>query len=103
MDHALLIRSFAPTATPLVAFAVAAITAPLGGRAATVVLSVLVLVVAAAGVVGGRAAALVAAVMAALAFDFFHVAPLRVLHARSLGELVAGLAVVATVSASRSR
>ena len=102
LDTALLIRSMAPSTLALVVFGVAAITTPLGPGAAPAVLCVLVVLVVAGAVVGGRATALLAAVMAALAFDFFHVAPLRVLHARTLAELTAGLLTVGW-SVSRSR
>jgi K+-sensing histidine kinase KdpD len=85
-------------------FAVAAMTAPLaGGAADRVVLYLLALGVAGAAAVDGRLAALTCAAMAALSFDFFHVAPIRELHPSSLLLAAAGYGAVAAVSPRRVR
>lgn len=84
-------------------FAVAAITVPLNGSLADrALLATLVLAVAGVGVVAGRSAAVLTAVMAAFSFDFFHVAPIRVLHLLTLVVLVAGFVVIALITGRRA-
>ena len=95
-ERGLLVASTAPVVASLAAFAIAAATTPFGFDRP--VLGAVVLTVVAAGLAGGRPAALVTAAMGSLSFDFFHVAPLRVLHARTLAEVAALLVAVALVS-----
>jgi K+-sensing histidine kinase KdpD len=91
----------APSIAALAAFAVAAITVPIEGRLVNaVVLLVLAAIVVVTRVVAGRSGSLVSAAMGAFAFDFFHVAPVRVLHVRTLGETLALLVTLALVRSS---
>lgn len=87
----------------LACFTVAAITTPLHSRhVGELVLGLVVVGVVGVAVLGGGAAALATAVMGALSFDFFHVEPIRLLHGRTLAELLA-LMVAAAVAGGTIR
>jgi len=86
------------------AFALPAMTVWLPGHGVDrVVLCALVLVVAASGIAAGRTAALSSAAMAGLSYDFFRVAPIRVLHPLTLAAVLALMVAVALVSTARQR
>jgi K+-sensing histidine kinase KdpD len=96
-----LVPVVAPSVGALGAFAVAAITVPIEGRVVNaLVLLALAAIVLTTRAVAGRQGAVLGAVMAAFAFDFFHVAPVRVLHARTLGGALVLLLVLALVRRS---
>jgi K+-sensing histidine kinase KdpD len=95
-------RELALPVASLAAFFITAVTVPfpqqIVGRS---IFAILFVVVAAAGRVGGRAAAVSCAAMAAFSFDFFHIEPLRVLHARTLLLLLVVFGAMAALSGRR--
>jgi K+-sensing histidine kinase KdpD len=83
----------------IVVFALAAASVGLQGATfEDALLSTILVGVAGASIVGGRSGGIPTAIAGALAFDFFHVAPVRVLHVRTSLELVAVLVGVALVT-----
>ena len=95
-------RVFAPTVAIFSTFLVASFTVPANARRVDeFVLVAIVGLIVAAGRFGGRGSALYAALMGALSFDFFHVEPVRVLHARTLAVAALAFGAVAIATARR--
>jgi hypothetical protein len=89
-------QSFAPTAAALAAFVAGAVTSPVDGRPEdAVVLHAMAAIVDAARRVGGAVGAACGVAVATLSYDFFHVHPLRSLHAVPLLVALVGFGAVA--------
>lgn len=86
----------------LLSFAIAAVSVPFQGRlAGGVVLAALLFIVAGVSILAGRAGGGMAAAMASFSFDFFHVAPIRLLHLRTLAGLALAFVAIALLLGRR--
>jgi K+-sensing histidine kinase KdpD len=94
----------AGSAGAVAVFVLCATTAPLSaGAVSRTVLGGLIVAVALVGRSAGRRAGAVVAVAGAFSFDFFHVAPIRVLHGRTLLETTLGLVLLAVAAGTNGR
>ena len=94
-------RAFAPVALALAAFAIAATTVPFQTRlAGDAVLLAVAVVAALASRVAGWSGGISVAVLGGLSVDFFHRAPIRTVHPRTLVPTLALLCAVSFATSS---
>lgn len=97
-------RALTPMGASMATFVIAAFTVPLNAHIVDeVVLAVIIGLIVVAGRLGGLGPALYGALMGGLSFDFFHVEPVRVLHARTLLICVAVFGLAALLASTRPR
>jgi K+-sensing histidine kinase KdpD len=95
-------RALAPLFASFAPFLVAALTVSINSRAVDeFALAMIAALFVVAGRLGGIAPGLYAALMGSLSFDFFDVAPIRVLHAGTLSLCFAAMSGLALLASRR--